>query len=95
VKDSVRLGRIAGVDVGLHWSLLGLGGLLTAGLARRRLPSHAPGYPSAEYWAAAGIAAFVFFGCVVAHELSHAVVTRRRASASTASPCGSSAASPA
>jgi Zn-dependent protease len=77
VKDSVRLGRIAGIDVGLHWSVLMIGGLLAAGLARGRFPAHAPGYSNAEYVAAAGVAAFVFLGCVLAHELSHALVALR------------------
>ena len=40
-------------------------------------PANAPGYSSAEYLVAAGATAFVFFGCVLAHELSHAVVARR------------------
>jgi Zn-dependent protease len=77
VKDSVRLGRIAGVDVGLHWSVLVIGGVLAAELARRRFSSDVPGYSSAEYVVAAGVTAFVFLGCVLAHELSHAVVARR------------------
>jgi Zn-dependent protease len=77
VNDSVRFGRIAGVDIGLHWSVLVIGGLLAAGLARGRLPSAAPGYSSVEYVVAAGVAALVFLGCVLAHELGHAVVARR------------------
>ena len=36
MKDTVRLGRIAGVNVGLHWSLLLIGGLLAEQLAGRR-----------------------------------------------------------
>jgi deazaflavin-dependent oxidoreductase (nitroreductase family) len=76
VDDSGRLGRIAGVEVGLHWSVLVIGGVLAAGLARGRFPANAPGYSSAEYWAAAVIAAFVFLGCVLAHELGHALVAR-------------------
>ena len=77
MKDSLRLGRIAGVNVGLHWSLLVIGSLLAAGLAGGRLPLDAPGYANAEYVFAGGIAAVVFLACVLAHELSHAVVARR------------------
>jgi len=77
VNNSVRLGRITGVDVGLHWSVLVIGGLLAAGLARGRLPSDAPGYSSVEYVVAAAVAACVFLACVLAHELGHAVVARR------------------
>ena len=77
VDDGARLGRIAGVEVGLHWSVWMIGGVLAAGLARGRFPAKAPGYSSVEYVAAAGIAALVFLGCVLAHELGHAVVARR------------------
>jgi Zn-dependent protease/CBS domain-containing protein len=77
MEDTLRLGRIAGVSVGLHWSLGLIGGLLAIGLGRGRFPVEAPGYPSVEYFAAAGIAAVVFLACVLAHELSHAIVARR------------------
>jgi Zn-dependent protease len=77
MKDSLSLGRVAGINVGLHWSLLLIGGLLTAGLAGGRFPVEVPGYSNAEYVVAAGVTAVVFFGCVLAHEFSHAVVARR------------------
>jgi Zn-dependent protease len=77
MKDGLRLGRIAGVNVGLHWSLLLIGLLLAAGLAGGRLPVDAPGYASAEYVVAGAAAAVVFLAGVLAHELSHAVVARR------------------
>jgi Zn-dependent protease/CBS domain-containing protein len=77
MKNSLRLGRIAGVNVGLHWSLLVIGALLAAGLAGGRLPVDAPGYSRAEYVLAGAAAAVVFLVGVLAHELSHAVVARR------------------
>ena len=77
MKDTVHLGRIAGVDVGVHWSLLLIAGLLAARLAGGRFPAAAPGYSRVEYLIAAGVTAFVFLGCVLAHELGHAVVARR------------------
>jgi hypothetical protein len=94
MTDSIRLGRIAGVNVGLHWSLLLIGGLLAAGLARGPFPAAAPGYSGAAYALAAGVSALAFLGSVLAHELSHTRSSPdERASASTASRCGSSAAS--
>src|SRR5438477_9918937 len=77
MNDGIRIGRIAGVNVGLHWSLLLIGGLLAAGLAGGRFPADAPGYSSTAYVLAASATALVFLGCVLAHELSHAVVARR------------------
>ena len=78
MNDTVRIGRIAGVEVGLHWSLLLIGGLLVDQLAGRRFPAHAPGYSGAEYLVAAAVTAVAFLGSVLAHELGHAVVARRR-----------------
>jgi Zn-dependent protease len=78
VKDTVRLGRIAGVGVGLHWSVLVLGALAAEQLAGRRFPARVPGYSIAEYQVTAVATAAVFLGCVLVHEVSHAVVARRR-----------------
>lgn len=76
MKTSVRLGRIAGVEVGLNWSLLVIAVLLAVGLASGRFPSDAPGYSGAEYAIAGVITAIAFLACVLAHEVSHAVVAR-------------------
>ena len=48
---------------------------VTAGLV---LPSAAPGYSSIVYWAAGLGVAVLFFLSLLAHELAHAVVARRR-----------------
>jgi Zn-dependent protease len=77
VGATLRLGRIAGVNIGLHWSLLLIAGLLTAGLAGGRFPAEAAGYSNAEYVVAAAVTTAVFLACVLAHEFSHAIVARR------------------
>ncbi|MBV8950419.1 MAG: site-2 protease family protein, partial [Actinobacteria bacterium] len=76
MKTSVRLGRIAGVEVGFNWSLLVIAALLAAGLAGGRFPSDAPGYSNVEYAIAGVLTAIVFLVAVLVHELSHAVVAR-------------------
>jgi Zn-dependent protease/CBS domain-containing protein len=77
VRDTVRLGRIAGVPVGVHWGVLAIAVLLTAGLGASQLPDAAPGYPTALYWVVGAGTAVVFLASVLAHEVSHAVVARR------------------
>jgi len=78
VRDSIRLGRIAGVTVGLNWSLPVLAVLLATGLAGSSLPSSAPGYDSWAYGVAGSLAALAFLAAILAHELGHAVVARRQ-----------------
>jgi Zn-dependent protease len=77
MRSSIRLGRIAGIEVGLNWSLLIIAGLLAAGLARNQFPFDAPGYGPAAYDLAGGVTAVLFLVAVLLHELGHAVVGRR------------------
>ena len=78
MRDNIRLGRIAGVRVGLNWSLPVLAVLLATGLAGNSLPSNAPGYDSWAYGVAGTLTALAFLAAILAHELGHAVVARRQ-----------------
>jgi Zn-dependent protease len=77
MPGSLRIGRILGVPVAIHWSLLAIGGLLTFDLATSALPSAHPGHADWIYWAVAAVTSIVFFAAVLAHEIGHAVVARR------------------
>ncbi|MEZ5141621.1 MAG: site-2 protease family protein [Acidimicrobiales bacterium] len=77
LRSSITLGRIRGVPVGLHWSLLAIAGLLAWILATSRFPALAPGLAAGHYWSVAAVAVAVFFGSVLVHELAHALVARR------------------
>ena len=76
VRQSIRVGTFAGVDVGVNWSVLVIFGLLTWELADIVFPNTYGG-SRASYWVAAVVAAVVFFASLLAHEVSHAVVARR------------------
>ena len=78
MRGRLKIGRIAGVPVSLHWSLIAVGSLLALQLADGLLPNNHPGHSATTYWALGVGAAVVFFGAVLAHELAHAVVARRR-----------------
>jgi len=75
--DTVKLGRILGVKVGVNWSVLVVFVLIAWGLAGTVLPREEPGHSHAVYWTAALITAALFFLCLLAHELAHAIVARR------------------
>lgn len=78
MNDTVRLGRIAGVRVGLNWSLLVMVALVAGGLAENRFTVDAPGYSTGAYVFAGILTAFGLLAGVLLHELGHAVLARRR-----------------
>src|SRR5262245_8591908 len=76
MRQTLKLGTISGVPVGMHWSVLLIMALLTQGLAMELLPSAAPGLPGLTYWLVALAMAAVFLAALLAHEAAHAVVAR-------------------
>lgn len=77
MNESIRLGKIAGVRVGLNWSVLVIFFLIAFGLAAGRFPLRFPDASGTAYATAGLAAALIFFASLLAHELSHAVVARR------------------
>ncbi|WP_345072025.1 site-2 protease family protein [Phytohabitans flavus] len=74
---SFRLGRIAGVPVGVNWSVLVIFVLIAGGLSIVNLPRGYPGYAGWAYALAGILAAVIFFLGLLAHEVSHAIVAQR------------------
>jgi Zn-dependent protease len=77
MRQSIRIGTFGGVPVGVNWSVLVIFALLTWELGAYGFPGTPSGRPSAADWVAAVVAAVLFFGSLLAHEVSHAVVARR------------------
>jgi Zn-dependent protease/predicted transcriptional regulator len=77
VTPNIRLGRLFGIEIGFNWSLIFIFALVTWTVATNVLPVDAPGYAALKYWAAAGIGAVLFYACLLAHELAHALVAQR------------------
>ncbi|WP_424527941.1 site-2 protease family protein [Sphaerisporangium viridialbum] len=78
MKQSVRLGHVAGIPVGAHWSTVMIVVLIGGVLATTVLPQAVAGQPPARYWMVAAAASILFLGSLLAHELAHAIVARRR-----------------
>jgi Zn-dependent protease len=78
LDGSVRLGRVAGVRVQVHWSVLVTLGLVSWGLGAFGFPRQAPGLEPAAYWVAATGTAVLLLGALLAHELGHALLARRQ-----------------
>ena len=78
MAPSIRIGRLFGIEIGVNWSLIFIFALVTWTLATNVLPPSAPGYGAIAYWIAAVAGAFLFYVCLLAHEMSHALVARRK-----------------
>ena len=77
MRDSLRLGRVAGFPVAVNWSVLVIVVLLAWGLAEGVLPDTAPGHGTATYWLVGTVGAVLLMCSLLAHELAHAVVAKR------------------
>lgn len=77
MRESVRLGHVAGVPVGVNWSLLAIFVLLACSLSAGLLPESHPGLSTAAYVVVGVGTALLFFASVLLHEVGHAVVARR------------------
>ncbi|MBV8367280.1 MAG: M50 family metallopeptidase, partial [Candidatus Eremiobacteraeota bacterium] len=74
----MTLGRIAGIEVRAHYSTLIVFGALTSVLAYGYLPAVTPAAGTAERLAVAIIVSGLLVLSILAHEMGHAVVARRR-----------------
>ncbi len=72
MRDSIPLGRVGGIPVGMHWTLIVVLGLVTVDLAGA-LAATADGATVLV----AALAAIGLFVSVLVHELAHAFVARR------------------
>ena len=76
MPGSLRLGKIAGIEIYAHLSWFIILALLTWSLAQDWFAQAFPGWAATTYWIAAFISALLLFVCVLAHELAHALVAR-------------------
>ncbi len=79
MKQNVRLGRVAGIPVGMHWSVIVILTLIAEILGASVLPGVVPHQPASAYWIMAIAGALLFVASLLAHELAHALVARRKA----------------
>lgn len=75
---SIRLFRIAGIDIDVNVSWIIIVVLLTWSLAIGWFPALYPGWSTATYWLVSLLAALLLFASVLLHELAHSLVARAR-----------------
>lgn len=74
---SVRIARIFGIDILIHWSWFAIMVLLVWSLADGFKEMGGDNWSTAARWGAAVIASVAFFLSVLLHELSHSLVARK------------------
>lgn len=77
MKAQIKLGRIFGVEIGLHYSWLLIALLITFSLAGH-FQENNPHWSDTLRWGVSIVTALLFFASIVVHELSHALVAKLR-----------------
>jgi len=77
MKSNVKIGRLAGIDIELHYTWFIIITLLALGLASGFFPEYYPGLTTTEYWIIGIISAILLFASVLAHELMHSLVAKK------------------
>lgn len=77
MKAQIKLGRLFGVEIGLHYSWFIIAVLITLSLAQQFQLTN-PAWSGALRWGLGLITAVLFFASIIVHELSHALVAKAR-----------------
>jgi Zn-dependent protease len=77
MRGSWRVGRIAGIEVGIHYTWL-LALFIFTWLLGQGFSATYPGWYTYFYWIAGFLATFTLFLSVLVHELAHSMVARSR-----------------
>src|SRR5579864_7713941 len=75
MRSSIRLGRLFGIEVGLHYSWFLIALLITMSLTAQFHQNHSD-WSEGIVWATSILTALLFFAALLAHEMSHALVAR-------------------
>jgi Zn-dependent protease/predicted transcriptional regulator len=75
MKAQIKLGKMLGIEIGIHYSWLIIAVLIVLSLSGYFGQTH-PAWNGSVIWATAVLTAFLFFFTLVVHELSHALVAR-------------------
>ena len=78
MKSTFRLGRIAGIEIGIHFSWFFILALVTYSLANNFFPTANPSWSPTTRWMLGLIAALLLFVSVLIHELAHSIVAKSK-----------------
>ena len=75
---SFKIGKIAGIEIAVHWSWLFIFVLVTSSFATGILEEFFPEWSDARRWGVGVIIAAIFFASILLHELSHSLVAKAK-----------------
>ncbi|MBI4188194.1 MAG: site-2 protease family protein [Chloroflexi bacterium] len=78
MKSSIRLFRIAGIDIGIHYTWFFIVLLVTWSLAQGYFPQLYPNWNTLSYWIMGALTAIMLFVSVLIHEMAHSLVARAK-----------------
>ena len=73
----LRIARVFGIPIYLHFSWVILFGLIVWTLATGYFPAQDPDLPATSHWARGLVASLLLFVSILLHELGHGLVARR------------------
>ena len=77
MRPQIKLGRLFGIEIGLHYSWIIIAILIVFSLAMQFHGVHRD-WSEAVEWGTAILTAVLFFVCIVLHELAHSLVAQSR-----------------
>ncbi len=77
MQSNIKLGRISGIEIGLHYSWFIIAALIVFSLGEHFRQAN-PNWGKGEIWIAALFTAVLFFVSLLLHELSHSLVAQAR-----------------
>src|SRR5215470_7796861 len=77
MRPQIKLGRLFGIEIGLHYSWIIIAILIVFSLAMQFHGVHRD-WSEAVEWGTAILTAVLFFVCIVLHELGHSLVAQSR-----------------
>jgi Zn-dependent protease len=75
MRSNIKIGRIKGIDIGIHYSWFIIAALMTFSLAEQFHHVN-PTWGPAKIWATALVTAVLFFVSLLVHELAHSLVAQ-------------------
>jgi Zn-dependent protease len=75
VQPSLRLGRLAGIEIGIHYTWLLIAVLITGSFFGYFSNAYAH-WPLRTTWSAAIVISVLFFASIILHEMAHALVAK-------------------